>query len=152
MRGRSLAIHFGASAAAALLLAGCAMFAPRYDPMLDAKTAGAYELVARFAANGELGTYADKASFADASPHYADAQAQLAVAQMRAASLETGGKGAAHARDLLVKLIRGCSDRITSFALQHKKFGIQPDTGATQPMMVSCDQAARAAQAMKPGS
>jgi hypothetical protein len=135
----------------ALLLASCAMFAPRYDAALDAKTSAAYEVVARLAANGELGNYADKSSYDAAAPQYAEAQAQLAVAQIRAGALPTEGSRASTARDQMVSFLKGCSDRVASFARQHKKFGIQPETGASQPMMASCDQAARAAQAMQPG-
>lgn len=135
-----------------LLLAGCALFAPRYDPALDQSVTGAYQSVARFAANGELGTYEDKSSFAATAPQYADAEAALAVAKLRAATLPVQGKPATHARELLVKLIQGCSDQVASYAQQHKQFGIQPASGATQPMMVACDQAAKAASALKPGN
>ena len=132
-------------------LAGCTLFAPRYDPTLDQKITGAYQLVAGFAASGELGSYADKASYDATAPQYAEAQAQLAVARLRAENAPVQGKAAVRARALLGGLIQGCSDRIGSFAAQHRKFGIQPGTGATQAMMTSCDQAARAAQALKPG-
>ena len=144
--------RIGIALALTLLLAACAMFAPRYDATLDQKTTGAYELVAGFAASAEMGSYTDKASFDGVASDYASAQAQLAVAKLRAATLTTQGKAAVKARDLLVGLIQGCSDRVGGFAAQHKAFGIQPATGATQPMMVSCDQAAKAAQAMKGGN
>lgn len=152
MGQRLPAIRYGMPLAAALLLSACAMFAPRYDPTLDEKTSGAYELVARFTANAELGNYADRASYDVAAPQYAEAQAKLAVAQIRAEGLPVQGDRAATARGQLVSFIKGCSARLTSFATQHRKFGIEPDSGARQSMMVSCDQAARAAQAMKPGN
>jgi hypothetical protein len=148
MAARHAAAH-GAVLAMALLLSACAMFAPRYDATLDTSTTSAYEMVARFAANGELGTYSDKASFAATSTQYADALAQLAVAKMRAATLLTQGSKALRARDLLTGMIQGCSDQVASYAKMHQAFGIQPASGATQPMMVACDQAAKAAQAMK---
>ena len=148
----SQAIRYGMPLVAALLLSSCAMFAPRYDPTLDQKTSDAFEIVARFAANAELGNYADKASYGDAAPQYAEARAKLAVAEIRAQGLPVQGERAATARDRLVSFIKGCGDRLTSFATQHRKFGIQPDSGTPQSMMTSCDQAARAAQAMKPGN
>lgn len=139
------------SLASVSLLGGCAMFAPRYDATLDAKASGAYEQVAHLAASGELGSYADKASFTATAPFYAEAHAQLAVAKMRATALPVQGRRAEAARASLVTLIDGCSARVTSFAAQHRKFGIQPETGASQSMMITCDQAARAARVMKPG-
>jgi hypothetical protein len=150
-KGRGIP-RIGIAFALVLLLAACAMFAPRYDATLDLKTTGAYELVAGFAASAELGSYTEKDSFEAIAPQYANAQAQLAVAKLRAATLPTQGKAAEKARDLLVALIQGCSDRVGSFARQHAAFGIQPASGATEPMMISCDQAAKAAQAMKTGN
>lgn len=143
------ALRTGAMLGLAMLLAACAMFAPRYDATLDTTTTGAYQMIAGFAANGELGTYSDKATYDATAPQYAQALSQLAVAGLRAGTLPVGGKRAVTARDLLVKLINGCSAQVTSYAKMHKQFGIQPASGATQPMMVACDQAAKAAQAMK---
>lgn len=68
---------------------------------------------------------------------------------MRASTLLTQGAKALKARDLLTGMIQGCSDQVASYAKMHQAFGIQPASGATQPMMVACDQAAKAAQAMK---
>lgn len=132
-----------------IALAGCAMFAPRYDATLDTATTGAYQQIAGFAAAAELGSYTDKASYQPTAPQYASALAQLSVAKLRASTLPTQGKAAEKARGLLAGLIQGCSDQLTSFAKMHQMFGIQPASGATQPLMVSCDQAAKAAQAMK---
>jgi hypothetical protein len=151
MRGFAI-FSRGALLGAPFLLASCALFAPRYDAALDGNTDSAYQMVAQFAANGEMGSYADKASFAATAPRYADAQALLAVAKMRAQSLPVQGKRAETARSQLTSFIDGCSARLASFAKQHRLFGIPADGETGNPMLASCDQAARAARVLKPGS
>jgi len=133
----------------ALILSACAVFAPPYDATLDQKTTTAYESAARLAAKAEMGAYQDKATYADAIETYADIQAGLAVAALRAGSAPTSGQGAEKARDLTVGLIQSCGARVSSLATLHKAKGITPDAGLTEPMMSSCDLAARAVRAMK---
>lgn len=133
----------------ALALSGCALLAPPYDPLVDQKTSGAYESVAKLVAKVELGSFADKATFPANADAYADVQAGLTIAAQRAETAPTAGKVAEKARGLLVGLIKGCSGQVASLADQHKRLGVPAGVGATQPVMVSCDQAAKAAQAMK---
>ncbi|MBC7667300.1 MAG: hypothetical protein H7236_02325 [Gemmatimonadaceae bacterium] len=134
---------------AALVLASCAVFAPPYDATLDQKTTTAYEGVARLAAEAEMGLYQDKATYTGKIGTYADIQAALAVAAIRAGSAPVGGKPAGQARDLTVSFLKGCSGQVSGLATLHKTFGIVTGTGATTAMMVSCDQAAKAVGAMK---
>ncbi|KRA65991.1 hypothetical protein ASD79_01535 [Caulobacter sp. Root655] len=145
------ALRAATAFALATALAGCALFAPPYDPTLDQKTTTAYEGVARLAAEAEMGLYQDKATYAGKIGTYADIQAALAVAAIRASTAPVGGKRAGEARDITVGLIKGCGGQVSGLATLHKAFGVVPATGATTAMMVSCDQAAKAVGAMKNG-
>jgi hypothetical protein len=145
------ALRAATAFALATALAGCALFAPPYDATLDQKTTAAYEGVARLAAEAEMGLYQDKATYAGKIGTYADIQAALAVAAIRAGTAPVGGKRAGEARDITVGLIKGCGGQVSGLATLHKAFGIIPATGATTAMMVSCDQAAKAVGAMKNG-
>jgi hypothetical protein len=126
-----------------LTLASCAVFAPPYDPTLDSKITTAYEGVAKLAAEAEMGLYVGKIET------YADIQAALAVAAIRAGSQPYAAKPAQKAIDAEVALIKGCSTQVQGLAQLHQLAGIVPNTGATTAMMVSCDQAAKAVAAMK---
>ncbi len=143
------AIRAASVAGLALVLSACAVFAPPYDPTLDQKTTAAYEGVAKLAAQAELGVYADKATYPGAINAYADIQGALAVAAVRAATAPTASKPAIQARDATVNLIKGCSAQVSGLAALHKAYGVVPNTGATTPMMISCDMAAKAVGAMK---
>lgn len=129
---------------------GCAVFAPPDDPVLDTKITTAYEGVAKLAAEGEMGLYADKATYAGAIGTYADIQAALAVAAVRAGSQPYAARPAQKAIAAEVSLIQGCSAQVKGLAQLHQMAGIIPNTGATTAMMVACDQAAKAVTAMKP--
>lgn len=143
------AIRAVSAAGLALTLSGCALFAPPYDATLDQKTTAAYESVAKLAAQAEMGLYQDKATYDATVNTYADIQGALAVAAVRAATAPTAGKRAAQARDMTVGFIKGCSAQVSGLAALHKAYGVSAGTGATQAMMVSCDQAAKAVGAMK---
>lgn len=132
-----------------LALSACALFAPPYDATLDEKTTSAYESVAKLAAQAEMGLYQDKATYAGTVDTYATIQGALAVVAVRAASAPVAGKRAEQARDMTVGFIKGCSAQVSGLATLHKTYGVVPGTGATQAMMVSCDQAAKAVGAMK---
>ncbi|MFZ0268480.1 hypothetical protein [Caulobacter sp.] len=132
-----------------LVLSACAVFAPPYDATLDQKTTAAYESAAKLAAEAEMGAYQDKATYPGKVETYAGIQAGLAVAALRAGSAPTSGQGAERARDLTVGLIKSCGARVSSLATLHKAQGIKADAGLTEPMMSSCDLAARAVRAMK---
>lgn len=132
-----------------LTLASCAVFAPPYDPTLDSKITTAYEGVAKLAAEAEMGLYVDKATYPGKIETYADIQAALAVAAVRAATQPYAAKPAQKAIDAEVSLIKGCSAQVQGLAQLHQMAGIVPNTGATTAMMVSCDQAAKAVTAMK---
>jgi hypothetical protein len=134
----------------ALALAGCVGFAPRYDEVLDEKTTSAYENVSKLLAEVEMGKYRTPDTFAQASGQYAEIQGELSVAEMRAASLPVASRGtAAKARDLLVLMIQGCRTSIVTLGTLHKSSGLIPNTGTSAAPQVKCDQAARAARAMK---
>lgn len=135
--------------ACTLTLGGCAVFAPPYDPTLDSKITTAYEGVAKLAAEAEMGLYVDKSTYPGKIESYADIQAALAVAAVRAASQPYAAKPAQKAIDIEVSLIKGCSTQVQGLAQLHQLQGIIPNTGATTAMMVSCDQAAKAVTAMK---
>jgi len=143
------AIRAAGGAGLALVLGACALFAPPYDATLDQKTTAAYEGVAKLSAQAEMGLYQDKATYDATVGAYADIQGALAVAAVRAATAPTAGKRAAQARDMTVGFIKGCSAQVAGMAALHKAYGVVPGTGATQAMMVSCDQAAKAVGAMK---
>lgn len=130
-------------------LAGCAVFAPPDDPVLDSKITTAYEGVAKLAAQAEMGLYTDKATYAGAIGAYADIQAGLAVAAVRAGSQPYAARPAQKAIADEVALIQGCSAQVKGLAQLHQLAGIVPNTGATTAMMVACDQAAKAVTAMK---
>ena len=135
-----------------LCLPGCVSFVPRYDPVLDEKTTSAYEEIAQFLAEIELGKYENKDSFADASDEYAEIQGLLSVAELRAATLPVGQRGtAAKARDQLVSFIQGCKTSITTLSSLHKRLGLIAGAGTGAGAQVKCDEAARAARAMKGG-
>ncbi|MBI1683551.1 hypothetical protein [Caulobacter hibisci] len=70
-------------------ISGCAVFAPPDDPVLDSKITTAYEGVAKLAAQAEMGLYTDKATYPATIGTYADIQAALAVAAVRAGSQPT---------------------------------------------------------------
>lgn len=134
----------------ALSLAGCVGFAPRYDSVLDEKTTSAYENISKFLAEIEMGKYQTPDTFAQASDEYAEIQGELAVAEMRAASLPVPRRGTAvRARDLLVSMIQGCRASIVTLTTLHKTSGLIPNSGTSAAPQVKCDQAARAARAMK---
>jgi len=131
-------------------LSGCALFAPAFDKVLADKSTSAFENVSRLAANIELGSYSEPASYTAASELYVDVQAELSVASLRAGTLPISGRGtSAAARDDLVGFINGCKAQVESTARLHRSEGLQPAAGASQSMLVVCDQAARAARAME---
>ncbi len=130
-------------------LAGCALFAPPYDATLDQKTTSAYEGVAKLSAEAEMGLYQDKSTYSGKIETYAEIQAALAVAAIRAGSAPTGGKGAEKARELTVRQIKSCAARVSTVAAEHSAKGLAPAAGETGAMMSSCDLAARAVRAMK---
>ena len=133
----------------ALVLSGCALFAPPYDATLDQKTTAAYESVAKLAAEAEMGLYQDKATYPATVETYATIQGALAVVAVRAASAPVASQRAGDARDVTVGFIKGCSTQVSGLAALHKAYGVAPNSGATTAMMISCDQAAKAVGAMK---
>ncbi len=136
--------------AAVLLLAGCQTFAPAYDTTLDAQMTTAYSGVAKLSAEIELGSYVDPATYAAATSEYSNILGPLQVAALRADTLPVQAKAPAEkARTLLVGLIKGCQGQVTAVAAIHKAAGLAPGAGISAPMMASCDQAARAVQALK---
>lgn len=140
-----------AAIVAVLLLAGCQTFAPAYDATLDTQMSTAYQGVAKLSAEIELGTYADASTYTTATPEYTTIISSLTVAALRADTLPVQAKAPAEkARTLLVGLIKGCQSQVTGIAGIHRASGLAPGAGISASMMVSCDQAMRAAQALKP--
>lgn len=138
-----------AASAACMMLAGCQLFAPGYDPQIGEATSAAYVEAAQLLSEAELGRFAEAESFAAEVPRYARIDAELETAALRAGSLPASGGGARRARELLAEQIEGCRSRIRSLAGIHEKSGIAPDAGLTANARVSCDLAARAAVAMR---
>jgi hypothetical protein len=137
----------------ALCVTGCLGFAPRYDEVLDEKTTAAYENVAKFLAEIELGKYENADTYTAASDEYAEIQGLLAVAKMRAANLPVPSRGtAARARSDLVSFIDGCKASITTLSKLHKIGGLKPNSGTGAGAQTKCDQAAAGARAMKGAS
>lgn len=135
--------------ASCLLLSGCTLFAPRFDPYVSEKTNTAYTGVAELIAAVELGKYADPASFAGAVDRYASIDGKLAAASQRATLVDAPTGASQTARDLLRRQIERCRTQVRDLADTHKELGLAPAAGATAGTMVSCDMAARAADAMK---
>jgi hypothetical protein len=134
----------------AISVSACLSFAPPYDSVLDDKTTAAYEHVSKLLAEVELGKYATPDSFAAATDEYADIQALLSVASMRAQTISArAGTPAETARNQLKSFVDGCKGAITSLSNLHKTAGLIPASGVTARAQVECDQAARAARAMK---
>jgi hypothetical protein len=136
-------------AAAGLQLSACTVFVPRFDPYVSEKTNSAYTEVAELLAAIDLGKYTMTDSFKDAIDKYASIDGKLAAASQRATMLNAPTGPSQSARDMLVRVIEGCRTQIKELASDHRTAGLQPNAGITQPVMVSCDQAARAADAMK---
>jgi hypothetical protein len=141
---------FALSLVLALFVGGCALFAPAYDETLDQKSTSAYENVVKLLARVELGAFTDPDSYAEAEEDYATVLAELAVARLRADTLPVSNHGtAAEARSLLSTFIQNCATQVQELAAIHRSSGVQPQSGITQPIQVTCDQAARAARALQ---
>lgn len=136
-------------AAVSAQMSACTIFAPRFDPYVSQKTNSAYTEVAELLSAVDLGKYIMPDSFKDAVDKYASIDGKLAAASQRVTKLNAPTGPSQSARDLLKRQIEGCRNQIKELAAGHKMAGLQPSTGITQPVMVSCDQAARAADAMK---
>jgi hypothetical protein len=132
-----------------LLLSACAVFAPRYDPVVGTQTTEAYVMASQLLSQIDLGKYPDPASYRGALDDYAAVDARLATAEMRASGLPASTRISRSARDDLVSFIQGCRAQISSLADQHRRFGFPVSIGATAPARISCDQAARAANALQ---
>jgi hypothetical protein len=140
-----------AMVAATLVLAGCQTFAPAYDTTLDTQMTTAFQGVAKLSAEIELGSYANASTYSGATDEYTTIISSLTVAALRADTLPVQAKAPAEkARTLLTGLIKGCQTQVTTVAAIHKATGLAPGAGIGAPMLTSCDQAARAAQALKP--
>ena len=146
---RTLRLVVG-SVLSAATLAGCAVFAPAYDPTLATETNTAYQGVSQILASADLGAYSDPSSYTAAQSQYVNATSALSIAAMRAGSETVAARGTgSKARDLLVQQIQGCRSQVLALAAIHQRSGIKPGTGMTQPVQVSCDEAARAVGAMQ---
>lgn len=133
------------------LVSACTVFAPRFDPYVSEKANTAYTEVAELLSAVELGKYLTADTFKDAVDRYASIDGKLAAAEQRVITLNTPTKPSADARDLLLGQIKGCRKQVRELADEHKEDGLQPGIGRTQGVLVSCDQAGRAANAMKIG-
>lgn len=129
--------------------AGCTLFYPRFDPFVSNQTAAAFEEVSELTSAIELGKYGTAESFDGAIDSYASIDAKLATAALRIDTLTAPTGPSRAARDGIKAQIEGCRARVKALADIHKATGVPPGVGATQPVLVSCDQATRAADAMK---
>nr|WP_166180980.1 hypothetical protein [Altererythrobacter segetis] len=132
-----------------LSISGCTIFAPRFDPYVSEKTNSAYTEVAELLSAAELGKYAKADTFKDAIDKYASIDGQLAAAEQRVTLLNAPSRPSQTARDLLVRQIESCRTQVKNLAQDHRTSGIPPEAGRTGPVLISCDMAARAADAMK---
>ena len=140
-----------AACATGMMLSACAVFAPAYDQTLATETNAAYQGVSQILASADLGAYSDPASYSGAQAQYVSTTSALSIAAMRAGSETVAPRGTgAKARDLLVQQIEGCRSQVLALAAIHQRSGLKPGTGMTQPVQVSCDEAARAVSAMQP--
>jgi hypothetical protein len=131
------------------LLAACQMFAPAYDEQVGSETTQAYTALGQLLSEADYGKFRTPDTFAAAIDRYAQIDALLGTAALRAESLPVSKAPARRARDLLVGQIAGCRSRVKTLAGIHQRAGIAPDAGLTDNARVSCDLAARAATAMQ---
>jgi hypothetical protein len=130
-------------------LAACALFSPPFDPQVGNPTTLAYQEAMQLVAEAEYGRFADRATFDAAAQRYAEADAQLATAKIRAEAGDTGRtRLSRRAAALLPEQISGCRDQLKRLAGIHQRTGIAPDAGLTGSVVVACDLAARAANGM----
>lgn len=149
----AVALRFGRHVWIALLLpallGACALFAPAYDAEIGTRTNEAYAALAQLLSEAEYGKFRTSATFESALDRYAEVDAQLQTIALRAGALPVSTRRAGAARDLLVRQIEGCRSRVRTLAGIHQREGIAPGAGLTENAHVSCDLAARAANAMR---
>lgn len=133
-----------------LLLSSCAgLIAPPYDGTVETQAIAAYGLAARIAAEVQLGQFASPTSYPAAADQYVSLISDIAIAKERAATLPAASALGKDAQTRLVGILQACADRAQTIAKLHQKVGLAPDAGIEGDLMTSCDQAARAAAAMK---
>ncbi len=135
----------------ATLLAGCstARIVPAYNEHLAGALTRAHTAVFQITACVELGFCAGAESFDEREENYVDAMSSLGTARVLAANLEAPTDTARDSRDELVSFITGCAEQLQALAGLHRAGSALPGIGLTQPVETACDQALRAAQAMK---
>lgn len=150
MKGRAMSISRFGPVFLVVFLGGCTVFAPRYDAVLDEKSTAAYQSIAGIAASIELGEFVAAESYADAAPRYRDAISGLSVASLRAEILPVReGTPAERARRLLSEMVTECDQAVKRTAEAHRQRGIPANAGAGQSLLLVCDPAYRAVQAMR---
>lgn len=133
----------------AIPLAACQLFSPAFDPQIGNPTTQAYQAAMQIVSEAEYGVFRDRATFDEAAPRYAAVDAQLAAAQIRAESGDTGRtRLSRRAAVLLPRQIGSCRDQLKRLAETHQAEGIAPRAGLTGSVARSCDMAARSANGM----
>ncbi|MEE4279409.1 MAG: hypothetical protein V2I82_13155 [Halieaceae bacterium] len=139
--------------AIAVALTACStnLIVPAYDARLDTAVSSAHTAAAKITACIDLGLCATAESFAEQEANYIEAIANLKTAGLIAGSLPASNDTARASREDLVSFVDGCREQLVSLAQLHLAGQTKPELGMTQSVDVSCDQALRAAQAMKQG-
>lgn len=132
-----------------ILLPGCTVFYPRFDPFASERTSSAYEEIAFLTSAIELGKFIDPTTYGDTVDKYASIDGKLAAASQRVSALTAPNSVSREARSLLQRQIEDCRARVKSLATRHKNEGLQPNAGLSAPALGTCDQASQAANAMR---
>lgn len=128
-----------------LAAAGCSPLVPAYDTELDARVAAAYAGISTQLARGELGALRDPAGFEAHVDDYAAILGDLETARSRVATDDEAQTASA----ALARLIAACAAQVRDYAAEHRENGIVPQSGIAQPVRTTCDQAQRAARALR---
>lgn len=133
-----------------LLLAGCqGVFAPPYDPTVETHAASAYSTAARLAAEIQMGQLAQPTSYAQTADQYVSLVADIAIAKQRASTLPATTPAGKDAQQRLGQILQGCADRAQTIAKLQQSVGVPANAGADIDLLIACDQAAKAASALK---
>ncbi|MEM6747334.1 MAG: hypothetical protein AAF608_07935 [Pseudomonadota bacterium] len=134
-----------------VLLPGCALFAPPYDPALEDAVAKGNEHAGKVTVCAELGLCATPESFADQQDNYTTAIASLKAGKVIAEGWEPPrfNATARRASDLIVEQIDGCQTSVIELLTIHREEGLAPGVGLSQPVDIACDLALSSVQLMK---
>ncbi|MEL7114269.1 MAG: hypothetical protein AAGP08_01545 [Pseudomonadota bacterium] len=133
------------------LIAACEII-PRYNSEADTLITGAYQDISTILAKADLGAFTSKSSFAGEIDTYASI-----IGKLETAKISVGNKTPTNSRQPAAKtgatldsIIGDCITQVKAFSDDHRDRGIIPGIGATQPVRVACDAAARAIGVNRP--